>query len=107
MNIVQSADRFPAGNPGAIHLRRTEDSHHPRMSGPHVEAETRKLLNRKIAEQDRKCPICHEEFTDYDDIALGHRDPKEWEDELGRRSPTQMSEQRIGGVEKGSTRVDG
>jgi hypothetical protein len=28
----------------------------------------RKLLNRKVVEQDRKCPICHEEFTDYNDI---------------------------------------
>jgi hypothetical protein len=28
----------------------------------------RKLLNRKIVEQDRKCAICHEDFTDYNDI---------------------------------------
>ena len=28
----------------------------------------RKLLNRKIVEQDRKCAICHEEFTDYNDV---------------------------------------
>jgi len=36
----------------------------------------RKLLNRKIVEQDRKCAICHEEFTDYSDIVPGHKDPK-------------------------------
>jgi hypothetical protein len=36
----------------------------------------RKLLNRKIVEQDRKCAICHEEFTDYNDIVPDHRDPK-------------------------------
>jgi hypothetical protein len=29
----------------------------------------RKLLNRKIVEQNRKCAICHKEFTDYNDIA--------------------------------------
>jgi len=28
----------------------------------------RKLLNRKIVEQDRKCAICDEEFADYNDI---------------------------------------
>jgi hypothetical protein len=40
----------------------------------------RKLLNRKIVEQDRTCAICHEEFTDYNDIVPEHRrrrrDPK-------------------------------
>jgi hypothetical protein len=36
----------------------------------------RKLLNRKIVEQDRTCAICHEEFTDYNDIVPDHRDPK-------------------------------
>jgi hypothetical protein len=36
----------------------------------------RKLLNRKIVEQDRKCAICHDEFTDYNDIVPDHRNPK-------------------------------
>ncbi len=39
-------------------------------------AEMRKLLNRKIVEQDRKCAICHEEFTHYNDIVPDHKDPK-------------------------------
>ena len=62
-----------------VHLgvRRIEDPHHPRgyreLRSP---AEMRKLLNRKIVEQDRKCAICHEEFTDYNDIVPDHRDPK-------------------------------
>jgi hypothetical protein len=60
-----------------IGVRRLEDPHHPRgyreLLSP---AEMRKLLNRKIAEQDRKCAICHEEFTDYNDIVPDHRDPK-------------------------------
>ena len=50
-------------------VRRIEDPHHPRgyreLRSP---AEMRKLLNRKIVEQDRKCAICHEEFTDYSDV---------------------------------------
>lgn len=36
----------------------------------------RKLLNRKIVEQNRKCVICHEEFTDYSDVTPDHADPK-------------------------------
>jgi hypothetical protein len=54
-------------------VQRIEDPHHPRgfreLRSP---AEMRKLLNRKIVEQDRKCAICHEEFTDYGDIVLDH-----------------------------------
>ena len=50
-------------------VQRVEDPHHPRgyreLRSP---AEMRKLLNRKIVEQDRKCAICHEEFTNYNDI---------------------------------------
>src|SRR5450759_5476725 len=58
-------------------VQRIEDPHHPRgyreLRSP---AEMRKLLNRKIVEQDRKCAICHEEFMDYSDIVPDHRDPK-------------------------------
>jgi hypothetical protein len=50
-------------------IRRIDDPHHPRgyreLRSP---AEMRKLLNRKIVEQDRKCAICHEELTDYNDV---------------------------------------
>jgi hypothetical protein len=58
-------------------VQRIEDPHHPRgyreLRSP---GEMRKLLNRKIVEQDRMCAICHEEFTDYNDIVPDHRDPK-------------------------------
>ena len=54
-------------------VQRIEDPHHPRgyreLRSP---AEMRKLLNRKIVEQDRKCAICHEEFTDYNDVVPDH-----------------------------------
>ena len=36
----------------------------------------RKLLNRKIAEQNGKCAICHKEFAKYGDIVPDHRYPK-------------------------------
>jgi hypothetical protein len=54
-------------------VQRIEDPHHPRgyreLRSP---AEMRKLLNRKIVEQDRKCAICHEEFSDYNDVVPYH-----------------------------------
>jgi hypothetical protein len=46
-----------------------EDPHHPRgyreLRSP---AEIRRLLNRKVRQQAGICAICHEEFTDYNDI---------------------------------------
>ena len=58
-------------------VQRIEDPHHPRgyreLRSP---AEMRKLLNRKIVEQDKTCAICQEEFTDYNDIVPDHKEPK-------------------------------
>ena len=56
----------------------------------------RKLLNRKIIEQDRKCSICPQEFTDYNDIVPNHRDRKEWEERGGTTIQT-TSKPFIGG----------
>ncbi len=36
----------------------------------------RKLLNRKIVEQNGICALCHIEFTDYQDVAPDHKNPK-------------------------------
>ena len=71
-------------------------------------AEMRKLLNRKIVEQDRKCAICHEEFTHYNDIVPDHKDPKgmggAWRDD----HPDNIQATHWWcNEEKGSTRVDG
>jgi len=50
-------------------VQRVEDPHHPRgyreLRSP---AEMRKLLNRKVRQQAGICALCHEEFTDYNDI---------------------------------------
>ena len=35
-------------------------------------AEMRKLLKWKVAEQNSICAICHEEFTDYNDVVPDH-----------------------------------
>ena len=52
-----------------VGVQRIEDPHHPRgYRELRSAAEMRKLLNRKIVEQNRICLICHEEFTDYNDI---------------------------------------
>jgi len=56
-----------------VGVRRIEDRHHPRgyreLRSP---AEMRKLVNRKIVEQDRICAICHSEFRDYNDVVPDH-----------------------------------
>src|SRR5271165_821058 len=58
-------------------VQRIEDPHHPRgyreLRSP---GEMRKLLNRKIVAQDRKCAICHESFSDYNEIVPDHIEPK-------------------------------
>lgn len=53
-------------------VQRVEDPHHPRdiVNCGHP-AEMRRLLNRKIVEQGRKCAICPEGFTNYNDIVPG------------------------------------
>jgi hypothetical protein len=89
-------------------VQRIDDPHHPRgyreLRSP---AEMRKLLNRKIVEQERICPICHEEFTDYGDIVPDHRDPKgmggAWRDD--HPNNIQATHWWCNG-EKGSTRMD-
>jgi hypothetical protein len=58
-------------------VQRIDDEHHPRgyreLRSP---AEMRKLLNRKIAEQEGECAVCHREFADYSDVVPDHRQPK-------------------------------
>ena len=58
-------------------IQRVEDPHHPRgyreLRSP---AEMRKLMNRKVLQQGGICAICHEEFTDYNDIVPDHKNPK-------------------------------
>src|SRR5271156_4905169 len=62
-------------------IQRVEDPHHPRgyreLRSP---AEMRKLLNRKIVKQGGICAICHEDFTDYNDVVSDTRIRKEWEE---------------------------
>ena len=58
-------------------VQRIEDRHHPRgyreLRSP---AEMRKLLKRKIVEQNGICAICSEEFTNYCDVVPDHKNPK-------------------------------
>jgi len=50
-------------------VQRVEDPHPPRgyreLRSP---AEMRKVMNRKIVQQGGICAICHEDFTDYNDV---------------------------------------
>ncbi len=89
-------------------VQRTEDPHHPRgyreLRSP---AEMRKLPNRKVVEQGGKCAICHEEFTDYNDVVPDHRDPKgmggAWRDD---HPDNIQATHWCCNEEKGSTRMD-
>jgi hypothetical protein len=90
-------------------VQRVEDPHHPRgyreLRSP---AEMRNLLNRKIREQAGICAICHEEFTDYNDVVPDHRNPKgmggAWRDD----HPDNIQAVHWWcNDEKGSTRMDG
>ena len=58
-------------------VQRVEDPHHPRgyreLRSP---AEMKKLLKRKIVDQNNTCAICLVEFTDYNDIVPDHIEPK-------------------------------
>lgn len=89
-------------------IQRIEDAHHPRgyrdLRSP---AEMRKLLNRKIVEQGGICPVCHEEFTDYNDIVPDHKNPKRmggaWRDD--HPDNIQATHYWCNG-EKGSIRMD-
>jgi hypothetical protein len=91
---------MPAPRLIRLGVQRIEDPHRPRgyreLRSP---AEMRKLMKRKIVEQGGICPICHEEFTDYNDIVPDHREPKAWEGRGETTTPT-ISKRRIGGVTK-------
>jgi hypothetical protein len=59
----------------------------------------RKLMNRKIIEQNLTCSICSEEFTNYNDVVPDHKEPKG----MGERGGTiirTISKQHIGGAMK-------
>jgi hypothetical protein len=57
-------------------VQRVEDPHHPRgFRELRSKAEMRKLLNRKIIEQNRQCAICQVAFTNYSDVP-DHIDPR-------------------------------
>jgi len=91
-----------------VGVRRIEDPHHPRgyreLRSP---TEMRKLLNRKIVEQDKICAICHFEFTDYHDVVPNHENPMgmggAWRDD----HPSSVRAVHWWcNSEKGSTRMD-
>src|SRR5271165_1513394 len=69
----------------------------------------RKLLNRKIAEQDGKCAICHTAFTHYCEIVPDHIEPKgmggAWRDDSPRQCSGRSSAvQSAQGVAKVTSR---
>jgi hypothetical protein len=62
-------------------VQRIEDSHHPRgYRELRSKAEMRKLLDRKIVEQNRQCAICQVAFTHYATSCLTTWIREGWED---------------------------
>jgi 5-methylcytosine-specific restriction endonuclease McrA len=60
-----------------IAVLRIEDPHHPRGYRERRScAEMKRLLARKVVEQEMKCGICGEMFTDYREIVPDHIIPK-------------------------------
>jgi hypothetical protein len=58
-------------------VQRIEDPNHPRgYRELRSNAEMRKLLNRKVVEQDRECALCYVKFTNYNDIVPDHINPR-------------------------------
>lgn len=54
-------------------VRRVDDPHHLRgYRELRSNMEMRKLMNRKIVEQNRRCAICEELFSNYNDIVPDH-----------------------------------
>jgi hypothetical protein len=90
-----------------IGVQRIEDPYHPRgFRELRSNAEMRKLLNRKIVEQNRRCAICKEVFTNYNDVVPDHINPRgmggSWRDD--HPDNIQSVHWWCNG-EKGSTRV--
>ena len=68
-------------------VQRIEDPHHPRgYRELRSKAEMRKLLDRKIVEQNRQCAICQVAFTNYSDIVPDHIDREGWR--IAERRPS-------------------
>ena len=82
-------------------VQRIEDPHHPRgyreLRSP---AEMRKLLKRKIVEQNGICALCHEEFTDYNDVVPDHKSPKGMGGAFRDDHPDNIRQRTIGAMEK-------
>ena len=58
-------------------VRRIQDPHHSRgYRELRSNGEMRKLHNRKIVSQSRKCALCGAEFTDYSDVVPDHINPR-------------------------------
>jgi hypothetical protein len=84
MNSVLSTNPFPAvvGTTSQTQADQTGStaSRGPvtpaRISRTAIPAEMPKLMNRKVLQQGGICAICHEEFSDYNDIVPDHKIPK-------------------------------
>jgi len=67
----------------------------------------RKLLKQKIVEQSGICALCHEEFTDYNDVVADHKNPKGMGGSYRDDHPSNIQATHYWcNGEKGSSRMD-
>lgn len=98
----------PSGDCRArLGVRRIDDPHHPRgYRELRSHAEMRKLLNRKIVEQEGRCAVCNEPFTDYSDVVSDHKVPNGMGGARRDDHPDNIqAAHRLCNSEKGSKRV--
>jgi 5-methylcytosine-specific restriction endonuclease McrA len=88
-------------------VERIEDPHHPRgYRERRSPAEMKKLLDRKIVEQDMKCGICRKPFTSYEEIVPDHKRSKGMGSARRDDHPDNIqAAHRICNLEKGSRSV--
>ena len=73
-NFPTGPRKYTSFEPG-VHC--IPDEHHPRgYREIRNKSAMRRLLNRKIAEQEKICALCNKEFTEYEDIVPDHREPR-------------------------------
>jgi hypothetical protein len=73
-------------------VQRIEDPNHPRgYRELRSNAEMRRLLNRKVVQQNSECALCRVKFANYNDIVPDHINPRGMGGALAQRPSRQHS----------------
>lgn len=102
--ILPNPRKFASFEPG---VHRIDDPVHPRgYRERRSRSAMRRLLNKKIVEQNRICPLCQREFYDYQDIVPDHIEPRGMNAARRDDHPDNIqAAHRLCNLEKGSKRL--